>query len=137
MIVSTRPFEFILYVSDQDCSREFYSSLLNRIPVTDVPGMCESELNAGAVLGLMPAHGIARLIQPALPHPAQGSGIPRCELYVPVADADASYIHALKCGAIPVHEPANRDWGHRVAYAADPDGHVLAFAAVVVKEDIA
>jgi uncharacterized glyoxalase superfamily protein PhnB len=34
----------------------------------------------------------------------------------------------LKAGAKLITEPEDRDWGDRVCYFADPDGHILAFA---------
>lgn len=36
--------EFILYVADQARSTAFYSTLLNRAPTLNVPGMTEFEL---------------------------------------------------------------------------------------------
>jgi uncharacterized glyoxalase superfamily protein PhnB len=34
----------------------------------------------------------------------------------------------LAAGAVLVSPPADRDWGHRVGYLADRDGHVVALA---------
>lgn len=118
----------ILYVGDQSAARDFYASVLDMRPVLDVPGMTEFAVLPGITLGLMPEHGIASLITPPLPHPADGSGIPRCELYLRVDDADAAYERALRAGATAVSSPALRDWGERVGYLGDPDGHVVAFA---------
>ena len=50
--------EFILYVSDQQRSRDLYAVLLDLDPVLDVPGMTEFDLG-GCKLGLMPEEGIA------------------------------------------------------------------------------
>lgn len=125
--------EFILYVADQGRSTAFYSRLLGRASVLDVPGMTEFELGPGAKLGLMPEQGIARIISGPLPHPAQGQGVPRCELYLVVADLEAAVQRALDAGALPVDPASDRDWGHRVAYFADPDAHVVALAATVHK----
>ena len=52
--------------------------------------MTEFAILPGVRMGLMPETGIARLITPPLPHPAQGAGIPRCELYLRVDDVDAA-----------------------------------------------
>jgi len=120
--------EIILYVSDQYRSSGFYENLLGMAPVLDVPGMTEFELMPGVKLGLMPEGGIATIITPALPHPNKASGIPRCELYLSVEDVEAAYKNALDCGATPISPVLDRDWGDRVAYVADPDGHVIAFA---------
>jgi catechol 2,3-dioxygenase-like lactoylglutathione lyase family enzyme len=119
---------FILYVRDQERSRSFYSTVLEREPVLDVPGMTEFRLGPGGSLGLMPESGISRLLGPALPDPAPGNGIPRAELYLRVTDAAGAHARALENGAREVSPPAERPWGDRVAYSLDPDGHVLAFA---------
>ncbi|MBV6405068.1 MAG: lactoylglutathione lyase [Flavobacteriales bacterium] len=122
--------ELILYVRDQARSRDLYRILLDRAPVLDVPGMTEFDLG-GCKLGLMPETGIARIITPPLPHPQQGHGVPRCELYLLVDDLEAALGRALLAALRPVAPAADRDWGHRVAYFADPDGHVIALAAAI------
>lgn len=120
--------EFILYVADQQKSRDFYKAVLAMDPVTDVPGMTEFVLKDGIKLGLMPESGIAKIICPKLKNPSAASGIPRCELYLMVTDPEHCYQKALAAGANPVSELAERNWGHLVAYCSDPDGHVIAFA---------
>ncbi len=120
--------EFILYVQDQQRSRDLYRLLLDREPVLDVQGMTEFDLG-GCKLGLMPASGIARIITPALPHPDAGHGVPRCEVYLRVDDLDAAIARAVQAGLAAVSPSTDRDWGDRVAYFADPDGHVIALAA--------
>ncbi len=119
--------EFILYVQDQLHSRDLYRALLDREPVLDVPGMTEFDLD-GCKLGLMPSSSIARIITPALPHPDAGHGVPRCELYLRVDDLDAAISRAGQAGVAVVSPAVDRDWGDRVAYFADPDGHVIALA---------
>jgi len=118
----------IFYVSDQYRSCGFYENLLGIAPVLNVPGMTEFELKDGVKLGLMPEGGIAKIITPALPHPQEASGIPRCELYLFVEDVAMAYKNALELGARAVSPVIDREWGDRVAYIADPDGHVIAFA---------
>ncbi len=122
--------EFILFVADQARSTSFYRALLARDPALDVPGMTEFELGPGAKLGLMPEQGIARIISGPLPHPSAGQGVPRCELYLLVDDLDQAMQQASAAGAAMVDPVADRDWGHCVAYFADPDGHVVALASV-------
>lgn len=119
---------FILYVKDQQRSRDFYAAVLCEQPQLDVPGMTEFQLLPSVKLGLMPEQGIAKLITPPCPHPGSGAGIPRCELYLRVDDAARWLQRALTAGAIPVRELALMDWNEKVAYTADPDGHVIAFA---------
>lgn len=123
--------EFILYVADQARSTAFYRSLLGCEPILNVPGMTEFSLGHGTKLGLMPEQGIARIISGPMPHPSQGYGVPRCELYFVVEDLDSAMHQALLAGAVVVDPAADRDWGHRVAYFADPEGHVVALASVI------
>ena len=119
---------FILYVADKRRSEAFYRALLGKGPSLDVPGMTEFTLSAGCKLGLMPEAGIARIVSGPLRHPAEGNGIPRCELYLLVDDLDEAVQRAVNAGAHAVSPAADRDWGHRVAYYADMDGHVIALA---------
>lgn len=121
--------QFILYVADQAKSRDFYRTLLGIPPRLDVPGMTEFDLG-GCVLGLMPEAGIARILHPVVPHPGDGHGIPRCELYLKVPDARSSHAHGISCGALEIQSVSARDWGDDVGYLADPDGHIIAFASL-------
>jgi catechol 2,3-dioxygenase-like lactoylglutathione lyase family enzyme len=116
---------FIIYVADQQRSANFYTKVLSLTPTLDVPGMTEFTLNTGAKLGIMPETGIKRLLGDSLP--AIAAGI-RAELYLLVDDAAAYHTRALSCGAVELSQIEERDWGHSVAYSADPDGYVLAFA---------
>lgn len=115
-------------MADQTRSRDFYRAVFGFDPVLDVPGMTEFELGPRLKLGLMPENGIARIVAGPLPHPADGTGIPRCELYLAVDDPDGALRRALGAGAVPVSGLAPRDWGDLAGYVADPDGHVIAFA---------
>lgn len=119
---------FILYVKDQQRSRDFYAAVLNKEPALDVPGMTEFRLGGGGVLGLMPEAGIRALLGPALPDPAGAGGAPRAELYLRVSGAGDFHRRALERGAVELDALRERDWGDRAAYSLDPDGHVLAFA---------
>ena len=120
--------EFILYVADQEKSKLFYAKILNKEPELHVPGMTEFLLDEKTKLGLMPEKGIQKILSSKTPDPASGNGIPRCELYLKSENFSIYYQNALKAGAKPVSEPAPRDWGDIVAYVADPDGHIIAFA---------
>lgn len=118
----------ILYVADQAKSTDFYSYVLNMAPRLNVPGMTEFSLSESCVLGLMPESGIKRLLGTMLPDPSTVSGIPRAEVYLIVEDARLYYSRALERDAPGLSELALRDWGQKVAYCLDIDGHVLAFA---------
>lgn len=81
----------------------------------------------------MPNSSIAKIISTKLPHPENGNGIPRCELYLLVADIEPILQHAISIGACIICPPTNYDWGDKVFYLADPDGHVIAFAEKISK----
>lgn len=121
---------FILYVSDQGRSERFYRSVLALQPRLSVPGMTEFELQGGSVLSLMPEQGIRKLLGSSLPDSAAGNGIPRAELYLLMPDPYVFHQRALSFGAKELSPVMQRDWGHTAGYTLDPDGHVLAFAAV-------
>ncbi len=123
-----RLIETILYVSDQQASCAFYSRIFRQAPDLDVPGMTEFHLTDNCRIGLMPNAGIAKILRDKTPHPGEGNGIPRCELYLYVDDVQAEYDNALHCGAKLISPVSGRDWGDDACYFADPDGHIIAFA---------
>lgn len=118
----------ILYVRNQRISKEFYCKVLKREPLVDVPGMTEFELGENILMGLMPNDGMARILGEKMPHPDTGYGIPRCELYLPVTDPDDGLRKLVEYGGKCISEGSLRNWGHHVAYGADPDEHIIAFA---------
>jgi catechol 2,3-dioxygenase-like lactoylglutathione lyase family enzyme len=126
--MSIKLFQFILYAADQTKSTNFYRQLLNSDPVLDVPGMTEFELSPSLKLGIMPENGIAKIIEERTQHPANGNGIPRCEIYLLVEDLKIYYDRAITLNASLVSDTEWRDWGHRVCYFSDPDGNIIAFA---------
>jgi len=121
--------EFILYVSNQNQSTLFYQILFNQEPTLNVPGMTEFTLNNFTKIGLMPNDGIAKIVSPVLPNPELGNGIPRCELYLTIADLQDNFERILKAGAKLISPISPRDWGDMVGYIADFDGHVIALAS--------
>lgn len=124
----TTQLEFILYVSNQEKSRDFYQILLQQKPSLDVSGMTEFTLNDFVKIGLMPNDGIAKIITPKLPHPTSGIGIPRCELYLQVDNIETIFEEAKQAGATEISPITLRDWGDYVGYISDFDGHVIALA---------
>lgn len=118
----------ILYVSDQKESSQFYQKLFGKPPDLEVPGMTEFNLAENCKLGLMPNKGIAKILNGKTPHPDEGNGIPRCELYLTVEDVKAAFENALNSGAKLIRPPEDMDWGDTVCYFADIDGHIVAFA---------
>lgn len=119
---------FILYVSDQARATEFYTAVLATAPRLDVPGMTEFVLTHGAVLGLMPAAAIERLLGDAIECVASSKSAPRAELYLLSDEPERYHARALSAGARELSALSLRSWGHSVAYSMDLDGHVLAFA---------
>lgn len=120
--------EFILYVSDQVRSTEFYEKLLELQPTLNVPGMTEFNLSENVKLGLMPESGIANIICPVLPPPIIANGIPRCELYLKMKNPADYLKRGIQLGGKNISELQARDWGDTVGYISDLDGHVIAFA---------
>ena len=120
----------ILYVEDQERSARFYAQTLGVGPTLDVPGMTEFEIGPDAVLGIMPAAGIVRLLGDTIRDPREAAGVPRAEVYLVTSDAAAMFARALAAGGRELSPIALRDWGHRAGYVADPDGTVVAFAEV-------
>lgn len=121
-------FEIILYVSNQEKSKDFYSAILKQEPSLHVPGMTEFNLADHFKLGLMPESGIAKIISPVMPQPVSANGIPRCELYLVSEQIQELFELAIDLGAKKVSEIEPRDWGDIVGYVADFDGNIIAFA---------
>ncbi|MCG2611855.1 lactoylglutathione lyase [Flavobacterium sp. SM15] len=124
--------EFILYVNNQQESSRFYEQLFRTQPSLEVPGMTEFTLSETLKIGLMPNNGIAKILTPAMTHPEKGNGIPRCELYFYVKNISYEFEHAVKSGAKIISEIQDRNWGDRVCYFADLDGHIIAFAEKII-----
>jgi catechol 2,3-dioxygenase-like lactoylglutathione lyase family enzyme len=57
------------------------------------------------------------------PDPAVWNGITLAVNVATRAAVDAVYVRALACGAAPVAEPTDREWGGYSAYVADPEGN--------------
>lgn len=123
--------EFILYVHNKKVASDFYASVLEKKPINDEDGITEFELGSNCILGLMPEQGIAKILQPIMPHPSLANGTPRCELYLHVDNPQNYLERAFMAGAVLISPNKMRDWGDEVGYCADLDGHILAFARKV------
>lgn len=119
--------EFILYVSDQSRSCDFYKNLFKAEPSLNVEGMTEFDLIDGIKLGLMPESGVSKILSPQMPNPASASGIPRCELYLCVTNAAEFIKRGVELGGTLISEVQPRNWGDKVGYISDLDGHIIAF----------
>ncbi len=122
----------ILFVDNQERSSLFYQKIFRQAPYLNVPGMTEFNLSDHCKLGLMPNNGIARILANQIPHPQDGNGIPRCELYLYVEDIQLEFENAINSGAKLISPIIERNWGDRACYFADPDRHVIAFAERII-----
>jgi len=120
--------EFIIYVNNQERSKDFYERLLRIKPSLNVLGMTEFNLSKNVKLGLMPENGIAKIISNKLPHPNKGNGIPRCEFYFKVENPNEYIKRGIELGGKEISKLQNRNWGDKVGYISDLDGHILAFS---------
>ena len=118
--------EFILYVRNQEESKNFYKILLDKEPSLDVPGMTEFLLEENCKLGLMPNDGIAKILGEKIPHPDSGTGISRCELYLSFENSAEVFHRAVSAGAKEISPIEKRNWGDTVGYLSDADGHIIA-----------
>ena len=119
--------EFILYVANQSKSKNFYKELFQISPSLDISGMTEFKLADNVKLGLMPENGIAKILSDKMPHPSKGNGIPRCELYLKFVNVEEYIKRSVKLGGKIISKLQKRDWGDKVAYISDLDGHIIAF----------
>ncbi|MCZ2297866.1 MAG: hypothetical protein LC134_00145 [Chitinophagales bacterium] len=126
--------ETILYVNDQQESTNFYLKLFRQNPDLNVPGITEFKLAENCKLGLMPNKGIAKILSNKTPHPDIGNGIPRCELYFYVENIELEFENAINIGAKLISEIKDQDWGDKVCYFADLDGHIIAFAQKLINK---
>jgi len=124
----------ILYVHDQNKSREFYKAVLHREPVLDVPGMTEFKLSNYLTIGLMPNKGIKKLLGNKIKNPDEFLEASKAELYLYVNNPQAEFDNACKAGATGLSNAEKRDWGHVVAYCRDFDNHIVAFAKKIKGE---
>ena len=76
----------------------------------------------------MPENGISKIISDKLPHPKNGNGIPRCELYLKVNNPLEYIARGIELGGKEISKFQNRNWGDKVGYISDLDGHIIAFA---------
>lgn len=119
---------FIIYVNDQKLSRNFYSKVFDSEPILDVQGMTEFKINDFTKMGIMPEVGISKILKDKTPNPSTGNGIPRCEIYLILENPDLYIKRCVDAGGKLVSELSPRNWGDKVGYVSDLDGHILAFA---------
>lgn len=74
-------------------------------------------------LGLFGAEAMAHTLGRPVSVPAAGAA--GFEVGFLVDDVDEAFRDLVDGGAQPVTEPADRPWGQRTAYVADPDGYLI------------
>ena len=119
---------FIIYVDDFDKTKLFYELLFNNKPVIDEPGMCEFKLPDGSTLGIMHTSSLTKLFGEEFVEQKDRKALPNVELYFLTEIALEFHKRAVQLGATELREFADMDWGHKVAYSLNHDGHILAFA---------
>ncbi len=118
----------IIYVENQEKTKMFFQLLLNKHPMLDVPGITEFELLDGSILGIMPDTRLGKLFSDRFEKKDKKKSLPHIEFYFISNNADTLHKRALELGATEIREFSNMDWGHRVAYSINHDGHIFAFA---------
>ena len=116
----------ILAVEQLPRSVAFYRELLGWTQPVETPVYCELECPNGMRLGLYDRRNFGNNIG-QVPEPIAGP-VATTELYFYAEDLDAMVARACGAGATVLSPASDRPWGDRVAYVADPDGFVVAFA---------
>lgn len=119
---------FIIYVEDQEKTKLFYELLFNKEPILDEPGMTEFELPDGSILGVMPIESIQKLFGSDFTNTHERKSLPQTEFYIIVENAIELHKRAIQLGATEIRKFDMMDWGDKVAYSINHDGHILAFA---------
>lgn len=126
------PFEVILYVENQNISKDFYKNILEINPRLDVTGMTEFEINPGCILCLMPYENIKNIVPQVFNNFKKDEKFPSCELYILTDEIERKTKLAIQNGAMLLSPLEMKNWGHEVIYFSDPDKHVLAFAKIAI-----
>lgn len=112
----------VLVVTDLDRSVHFWRDVIGA--EHQHTSGAYAQLRLGEVrLGLFTAEAMSdtmgRRVQ--VPDPGRAG----FELGFLTDDVDAAFTDLVDAGAEPVTEPADRPWGQRTAYVADPDGYLI------------
>jgi predicted enzyme related to lactoylglutathione lyase len=117
----------ILAVADLTRAARFYETVFGWRRSVDVPVYVQFATPDGPGLGVYARQNFARNTRRDAA-PSVAGTTTATELYFLVEDVGAAVARALAAGAELLSPAAVRDWGDEVAYVADPDGNVLAFA---------
>jgi len=122
---------FIIYVEDFYKSKIFYELLFNIKPIIDEPGMVEFRLPDNSTFGIMPNTSLEKLFGSDFKIEKHRKSLPKTELYFLVDDAISFHNKAIQLGSTEIRAFSEMDWGHKVAYSLNHDGHILAFAEII------
>jgi lactoylglutathione lyase len=117
----------VIYTRDVARTVAFYEELLDfekqyQFPPDGEPGY----------VGLKRDESDLGVVHESSPRQMIGTGIgdgPRFELFVYVADVDATVASMQDAGVRVLRMPENMPWGERVAYVTDPEGNPVTLAA--------
>lgn len=119
----------ILAVADVARAQRFYTTVFDWTVRVDAGVFTQLSLPDGPDVALYARAGFGTNTgrPPVASPPGHTSA---AELYVTVTgDLSAWVDRAVAAGATLLSPPADRPWGERVAYLADPDAHVLALSS--------
>lgn len=117
----------VIAVDDLARAARFYQDGFGWPRTVDAPVYVELALPDRRRLGLYQRDGFARVTGRAAAQPPAGA-LTGAELYLHVDDVDLAFTRLVAAGATALSAPADRDWGDRAGYVADPDGHVVVVA---------
>ena len=119
---------FIIYVDNLEKSKLFYELLFSIKPIIDEPGMSEFELPDGSIIGIMPNSSLEKFFGKEFEQQKNRKALPQTEFYFLVEDALSLHNRAIQLGATEIREFSEMDWGDKVAYSINHDGHIFGFA---------
>jgi catechol 2,3-dioxygenase-like lactoylglutathione lyase family enzyme len=130
--------QVIFAVSDVARSAEFYERAFGwpRNPLVDYTNYVELLPPDGGAVGVYERGGYAGEVG-AEPVEPGGAGVAPGYLYLRVEDVEATVAALGQAGARALSPLAERAWGERAAWFADPDGNVIAVAQRAPTADLA
>jgi len=110
----------VLYVDDIEVSSAFYEGVFGLERTVDWEGYREYATGP-TKFGLLDRTQ-ARSHVPAADGGSRSSQV---SFLVELEQVDQTYLTAVAAGAVGMVEPADKPWGQRIGYVADPDDHLI------------